>query len=109
MTPAICYYGVCLFLDPKPDKLDLIYLLTPIAYKWFELGEALNLQYGALMSIQQNHYTDEKRLCEILQLWIDRRPMDVNWSTVITAVEFPPVDSSSVAKSIRSFLSKTNT
>ena len=108
LTPAVCYYGVSLFLENKPDKLDLIYLLNPIAYKWLELGEALKIEYGALMSIRQNHYTDEKRLCEILQLWIDRRPMDVKWSTIITAVEVPPVDSLSVAKSIRSFLSNTN-
>ena len=86
----------------------LIRLLTPIAYKWQELGEALQLEYSALMSLQQNFYTDEKRLSEVLQLWIDRQPTKVNWSTIVMAVQSPPVDNLSVAECICSFLSKTD-
>ena len=86
--------------------MDLIRLLTPIAYKWQELGEALKLEYGALMSLQQNFNSDEKRLSEVLQLWIDQQPTNVNWSTIIMAVQAPPVGNLSVAESIRSFRSK---
>lgn len=87
--------------------MDLIRLLTPIAYQWQELGEALELEYGSLMSLQQNVYNDEKRLSEVLQLWIDQQPNNVNWSTIIMAVQAPPVGNLSVAETIRSFLSKT--
>ena len=88
--------------------MDLIRLLTPIAYKWQELGEALQLEYSTLMSLKQNLYTDEKRLSEVIQQWIDRQPANVNWSTIIMAVQCPPVDNLSVADTIRSFLSKTD-
>lgn len=101
------YYKICYnFVENKPDKLDLIRLLTPIAYQWQELGEALKLEYGALMSLRQNLYTDEKRLSEVLQLWIDRQPTNVNWSTIIMSVQDPPVGNLLVAESIHSFLSK---
>ena len=93
------------FAESKPDKIHLFRLLSPIAYKWYEIGEALNIDYGELMSLQQNHFSDKRRLSEVLQLWIDGRPTEVKWSVIITAVELPPVDDLSVAQNIRHFLS----
>ena len=75
-------------------------------YKWYEIGEALNIDYTDLISLQQSNFSDKSRLSEILQLWIDGQPTEVKWSVIITAVELPPVDDLYVAQCIRHFLSK---
>ena len=101
-------YILYIIIDSKPDKLQLIRLLTPIAYKWKEIGEALEIRHGALMSLHQSHFSDEQKLSNVLQLWIDGQPTNCKWSTIIRAVESPPVDDLSIAESIRCFLSKRN-
>ena len=96
-------YILYIIIDSKPDKLQLIRLLTPIAYK-----EALEISHGALMSLHQSNISDEQKLSNVLQLWIDGQPTNVKWSTIITAMESPPVDNLSIADSIRCFLSKSD-
>ena len=85
-------YILYIIIDSKPDKLQLIRLLTPIAYKWREIGEALEIRHGALMSLHQRNFSDKQKLSNVLQLWIDGQPTNVKWSTIITAIESPPVD-----------------
>ena len=106
----LCYftYYIIIIIDSKPNKLQLMRLLTPLAYKWKEIGEALDIRHQALMSLHQIHFSDEQKLSDVLQLWIDGQPTNVNWSTIIRAVESPLVDNLSVAESIRCFLSKSN-
>ena len=51
----------------KPEKLDLLRLLTPVAYKWRQIGEALRIDYGILKSIQHDPvYSNDDRLSEVL-------------------------------------------
>ena len=48
---------------------------------------------------------DTDRLSDVLQLWFDQQPSQVTWSTIITAVELPPVNNPSVANDMRKYLS----
>ena len=97
----IIYY----FIINTDEKRHLIRLLNPIAYNWRQLGEALGITYGELESIFNKRYRDADNLSEVLQLWFDEQPSEVTWNTLITAVELPPVNDSSVANNIRKFLS----
>ena len=99
---------VIIIIESKPEKLQLMRLLSPIAYKWKEIGEALEVKHGALMSLHMSHFSDEQKLSNVLQLWIDGQPTNVKWSNIIRAVESPPVDNLSTAENIRCFLSKLN-
>ena len=108
MYSFMLLYILYIIIDSKPDKLQLIRLLTPIAYKWKEIGEALKIRHGALMSLHQSNFSDEQKLSDVVQLWIDGQPTNVKWSTIITAIESPPVDNLSIAESIRFFLSIIN-
>ena len=92
-------------VESKPEKRDLMCLLNPVAYNWRQLGEALGIKYGDLESILNNRFRDPDRLSEVLQLWFDKRPSQVTWETIITAVELPPVNNPSVAENMRKFLS----
>ena len=87
------------------QKKDLLRLLNPVAYNWRQLGEALGMKYGDLQSILNNTCRDTDRLSDVLQLWFDQQPSQVTWTTIITAVELPPVNNPSVADNMRKFLS----
>ena len=91
----------------KPEKLDLLRLLTPVAYNWRQIGEALRIDYGILKSIQHDPvYSNDDRLSEVLQFWFDKQPSEVSWKSIITAIELPPVNNSSVACTMRDFITK---
>ena len=43
---------------------------------------------------------DADRLSAVIQKWFDQKTSPLKWSTIITAVELPPVYEHSVAESI---------
>ena len=44
-------YYIHYFAESKPDKIQLFRLLSPIVYKWYEIGETLNIDYTDLISL----------------------------------------------------------
>ena len=100
---------LCFYIDKKPRRLDLQKLLAPIEYQWRVIGEALQINYGAIKSLEYNPaYTDTLRLSEVLQLWMDQKPAFVSWRTIIEAIEKPPVNNSAISEEMRQFLSQPN-
>ena len=90
------------------NKLDLIRLLFPIAYKWRKIGEALSIKNGDLENLCTERTDDADRLSAVIQIWFDKQTSPVKWSTIIIAVELPPVNEPNVAKNItQKFLSIT--
>ena len=76
------FHILYVIVESKPEKLDLMRLLNPVAYNWRQLGEALGIKYGDLESILNNRFRDPDRLSEVLQLWFDRCPSQVTWETI---------------------------
>ena len=84
-------------------------LLSPIAYKWQDIGRALQIAHGDLKSLEFNPaYTDVTRLAEVLSLWFNKNPDKFTWRTIISVVESQYVDSYSVSASMHNFISKIN-
>ena len=82
------------------NKLELICLLFPIANKWREIGESLSIIEGDLENIETEKFSNTDRLAGVIQMWFDKKTRPVKWSTIITAVELPPVNEPSLAESI---------
>ena len=80
--------------------MDIIRLLFPIAYKWKEIGEALSIRDGDLENLRDERSRNTDRLSGVIQIWFDKQTSPVKWSTIITAVELPPVYEPNVAESI---------
>ena len=80
--------------------MDFIRLLSPIEYKWRHLGQALKISHGDLENIQVQRNYNADRLADVIQFWINQRPSEVTWHTIITAVDLPPVHEPSIAKRI---------
>ena len=82
------------------NKLDLIRFLFPIAHKWRKIGEALSIKNGDLENLRVEKSDDTDRLSGVIQIWLDKQTSPVKWSTIITAVELPPVNEPKVAEDI---------
>ena len=82
------------------NKPDLIRLLSPIECKWRQIGQALNISHRDLMKISDQRSKDTNRLADVVQFWLDKQPSEITWTTIITAVELPPVLEPSIASSI---------
>ena len=82
------------------NKPDLIHLLSPIECKWRQIGQALKISHGDLKKISDQRSEETDRLADIVQFWLDKQPSEITWTTIITAVELPPVLEPSIASSI---------
>ena len=106
MHVIIAHY-VYTFLDLKkiilaktPVKHDLLVLLTEISSFWFEIGEALGIEFEELESLKYNASRDSWKLSCVIQKWLDADPQNATWAVVIDAVECPIVNKPNVAQKI---------
>ena len=60
------------------------------------------------MSSQYQDTYNTRRLSEVLQAWIEGKPSEVSWETVISVVENPPVENKTVAEAIVMFLTSAD-
>ena len=81
--------------------MELICLLFPIANKWRELGESLSIREGDLENLETEKCSNTDKLAGVIQIWFDKKTSPVKWSTIITAVELPPVNEPSIAEIIQ--------
>ena len=95
-------------MKQKPTKFYLLRVLAPIAHNWYNVGLALDVRDGVLMSLEHSKYSDLMRLSSVIQSWIDTQSMPVTWETVISAVESPIVDNMKVATNLREYLTHLN-
>ena len=95
---------VFLSSDKKPKKIHLQHVLGPIQYKWKEIGEALEIPYGTIQSIDYDGYNVTDKFSKVLQTWIDTQPSDVTWKNLINVIREHPVNEPVRANTIPDFL-----
>ena len=94
-------------LGKEPKKNHLMQLLNPVLNMWNIIGEQLEVPYGDIQCIYEEHNHTTK-LSKVLQVWIDKnnKRHPVCWKTIITVVEKPPVENKNVARGIYQFLTR---
>ena len=91
-------------LAKPPKKMDLLQLMSSIAFKWYIIGEVLGIQYAHLALLQITISSDIEKLAEVLQLWMDTMPKAVTWNTILEVIESPPVESKFTVMEMEKFL-----
>ena len=78
---------------------DILKQLIPIDARWRELGNGLRLSSNYLDGLAQSNTTNQIRLEQVLQKWIDLDSQEspVNWKTIIDVVEGPLVQKNALA------------
>ena len=87
----------------KPDKAQLLEVLAPIASKWSEIGNALNVRPDVIAGLSDTP-SNVTKLSTILQKWLDTLSSPITWRNVIDVLESKVVDGRSAADQVRDFL-----
>ena len=95
-------------MKQKPTKIELLKLLVPIAHKWYNVGIALEVRDGVLMSLRCSNNSNLTKLFSVIKFWIDTQSTPVTWETVIFAVESPIVNNMQLAAELRNYLTQLN-
>ena len=75
-------------LDKLPKHSEVIYALTPLADKYFDIGMQLDLDYEQLKAIENDHKGNQSRcLIETIILWRCCHSGECSWSTLAEAVK----------------------
>ena len=76
-------------LGRLPKQSEVIYALTPLADKYFELGTQLELDYRQLKAIENGHKGNQSRcLIETIILWQQNNTTgECSWSALAEAVK----------------------
>ena len=90
-----------------PNKHTLINLLAGMSHMWQEIGLALNVESNFLHGLSSSSDSNEVKLANVIEYWMNTQSSPITWETVISAIESPIVgQNKSKADEIRHHLGK---
>ena len=88
----------------KPTKHEVLMKLACISASWHDIGNSLKLRHNDLKGLAQSYSSNNTRLGEVIQLWLDMNGQDggapVTWSTILNVLEGPLVNNKALAMEI---------
>ena len=98
LTIIIIHY-LNYILDDKPNQLDLLIKLAPIASSWWSIGRGLEVNLDDLTSLVQSNMSDQVKLDHVLDIWI-KMDSQVTWKTILDVLKGPLVQEIALANEI---------
>jgi hypothetical protein len=74
-------------LGKKPKLEDVTELLADYQYAWREIGTALKVKAGKLMSLVHSSDSVSNKLIDVIRMWINSKCSPVTWDNLIASVE----------------------
>ena len=75
-------------MSSLPELNEIIYILNPLADRYFDLGIQLGVKIKQLKSIEGKGYSQSRCLTETISLWQDNSDIgECSWSALTNAVE----------------------
>lgn len=88
----------------RPELHYLVRLLACVSSKWDLVGGQLGVDENFISGLRISENSNETKLTDILQRWMEMKPTPVTWENVIEVVRGPVVKEPEVAKDIRKSL-----
>ena len=85
----------------QEDLKSLHSELYPVSDKWFSLGVQLQIPPETLKCIEAEHSQMNRRLLEMLTVWLKRTNPPPTWNILTEALESPPVGENLLAQQLR--------
>ena len=89
--------------EPDIHQLYNILCENDCSHKWEEIGIALKLPHGKIVSLRNSQLSDEMKLYNVLQLWMEQMSTPCTWENIINVIKGPIVNKISVANQISKF------
>ena len=97
----------------KPTKHEVLIKLACISASWNDIGNGLRLRHNDLKGLAQSYSSNNTRLGEVIQLWLDMNGEDggapVAWITILEVIEGPLVNNKALATEIYQSLKEEGT
>ena len=90
----------------KPEKLTLLRVLSPVAAKWYEIGDLLGVDSNTIDSLSVSNYHNSVKMSKMLQSWLENEPTPVTWDNILKVLE-GPLEMKSLAVQIQQFLNSS--
>ena len=90
------YYFI--LTDKRPELCHLVELLAPIRSNWGLIGRQLGVDIQVIDDVNKSN---QMKLDEVIQIWIETKPTPTTWFNIITVVQKQSPD---VADTIRKYL-----
>ena len=91
-------------LAVKPTKHEVLMKLACISASWHEIGDGLRLRHNDLKGLAQSYSSNETRLGDVIQFWLDMNGQDggapVTWITILNVLEGPLLNNNALAMEI---------
>ncbi len=81
------------------DLVTVLEELLEVRAKWESIGLGLGVPDGTLEAIQLDHPDSQKRLMEVLKVWLNTRP-DPSWEGLVQALRRPLVGAETLANKL---------
>ena len=91
------------FTATKPEKYKLLKLLSPVSAQWEDIGGLLGVDANTIKGLHTSSLSNQVKLDNMLQSWLDNEPTPVTWNNVISVLE-GPLKKKSIAVEIRKTL-----
>ena len=75
--------------------------LAPISYKADLIGHQLGVDYGFIEGLNISNKSNETKLIEVLQKWIQMKPSPVTLENIIEVIGGPVVQNKDIAISLQ--------
>ena len=85
----------------QEDLKSLHSELHPVVDKWYSLGVQLQIPVETLKCIEAEHNQMNRRLLEMLTVWLRRINPSPTWDILTEALESPPVGEKLLAQQLR--------
>ncbi len=83
-----------------PNVISLTLELSPISYKWFQMGELLEVSVQALDSIQQLHGSNtEQCMMRMFEEWLKRADQPA-WTAMVAVLRSQLINEATLANKI---------
>ncbi len=91
-----------IFSDPPLCSLDVFHLLSPKADEWYGIGRELGILKRKRKQNLSN--TDEDRLEDVIELWIDKAESPRTWDELKECLE--RLEFRQILRNVKDFLKK---
>ena len=92
----------------RPTRYEVLNKLSCINASWYEIGDGLRVGYNILKGLAQSNMSNQTRLGEVVQKWLDMNgqgeDVSVTWRTIIDVIKGPLVQNKRLAMKIYEYL-----
>ena len=89
-------------MQKRPRSYDVYHLTVSHSTRWNDLGRRLDIAYNYREQVKKKASSDEDKLEDVLEKWMETESVPVTWSSLIEALE--AIELMDLVRAVKEFL-----